>query len=517
MSKRTEIQKYSKIVNNQDKINYLIKSNRIIYGELMNTVIYYESNTLLPKTGILIQEDDSLVFYGSKSILEKEYLIKFDYENIILAKNTGFTINFVNAEFDKKKDKCKFSIAWEDYVTKNIKPDFIFRLSMKIKDKLIRKAINLLKNFDTSNEAYVYYHRILNEKIYDINFLIEFMNLIQIEAESESEGISDLYTKYIEKKKRFLINTYPEHQNTIEKHLRTDSETKQQVQRSEILANFKVDQEELFTENETEKVKVEKLLQIPGIQKMIDDKIEEKVENTKKQLLKDYHEKVDAYSSRLSIEKDIYREIIKDNISIIKYLDQAKIDTDKLIDNIMDFYFRYKILNEKLPDSFTIDQKRPDQGKNTLLNILETLSMDYLKIIDPYFFPSELELLNDIPSDIEIKIITYAVSQKSYADKLNLFKEKLDYLRRERMGDISVKLIKFQNRDQTPLHDRAIFSKDWGISLSNSLSQIGLNHDILVRRIFNTDQEVQDFDDFWYIVNEMKRGGKTLKVKVIDL
>jgi hypothetical protein len=515
VSKNSETQKYSVRTNTQDKIEGFLKSNRIIYGELMNTVIYYESNTLLPKTGILVLEDDELVFYGSKSILEKEYFLKFNYVNLYLSKNTGFTINFVNRELEQKKDKCKFSIAWEDYITKNIKPDFVYRLSIKIKDKLIRKSTQLLKNQDTSNEAYVYYHRILNEKIYDINFLIEFMKLIHIEAEAESEGINDLYVKYIEKKKKFLIKIYPSHQDTIEKHLNLEGYEEQEIQRSEILTNFTVDEETLKSSNETDKV--ENLLKIPGIQKLIDDKIEEKVENTKQQLLKDYYEKVDAYSSRLSIEKEIYREIIKDNVTLLKQIDLKKVDPDKVIDSIMDFYFRYKIINDQIPNSFTIDRKRPDPGKNRLLHILEDLSVDYLKIVDPYFFPSELELLNDLPNDIEIKIITYAVTQKSFADKLKLFKAKLKDIRKIRMADISVKLIKFQNRDQTPLHDRAIFSKDWGLSLSNSLSQIGLNHDVIVRRVFNTEREVIDFDDFWYIVNEMKRGGKTLKIKVIDL
>ncbi|NOR45039.1 MAG: hypothetical protein GQ534_05575 [Candidatus Delongbacteria bacterium] len=515
MSKNTEIKKYSDFANAQDKIETLLKSNRIIYGELMNTVIYYESNTLLPKTGILIQEDDELLFYGSKSILEKEYFLKFNYEDLHLAKNTGFTINFVNREFDQKKDKCKFSIAWDDYFTKNVKSDFVYRLGIKIKDKLIRKATELLKDFDTSNEAYVYYHRMLNEKIYDINFLVEFMKLIHIEAEAESEGIDDLYIKYIEKKKKFLINIYPAHQDTIEKHLNVENYGEDEIQRSEIFTNLTVDEEEIKSGDKVDKV--EKLLKIPGIQKLIDDKIEEKVENTKQQLLKDYHEKIDTYSSRASIEKEIYREIIKDNVTLLKQIDLKKVDPDKIIDSVMDFYFRYKILKDELPNSFTIDKKRPDRGKNTLLHIIEDLSLDYLKIVDPYFFPSELELLNDLPNDIEIKIITYAVTQKNFADKLKLFKEKLKDIRKNRIADISVKLIKFQNRDQTPLHDRAIFSKDWGLSLSNSLSQIGLNHDVIVRRVLNTEREVIDFDDFWYIVNEMKRGGKTLKVKVIDL
>ena len=118
MSKKSEVQNYINIRGEKDYVDSLLRSDRIIYGEFINSLIYYESNTLLPKTGILMQEDDELVFYGAKSLLEREFLLKFPYENIYLSQNSGFSISFIYQEFDKKKDKCKFSISWEDYITK---------------------------------------------------------------------------------------------------------------------------------------------------------------------------------------------------------------------------------------------------------------------------------------------------------------------------------------------------------------------------------------------------------------
>lgn len=122
-----------------------------------------------------------------------------------------------------------------------------------------------------------------------------------------------------------------------------------------------------------------------------------------------------------------------------------------------------------------------------------------------------------IPDDIDIRIISYALMTDEYKDKLAVFKKKLQEFRDQRFGSVEVKLIKFANRTQTPIHDRALFSQDWGLSFSNSLSQIGSKHDIVVRRILSKERETTDFDDFWFVGNEAKRGGKTLKINVVEL
>gem|GEM_PF-1343895 len=510
MSKRTEIQNYIKQKNDPEYVNSLLRAGRIIYGEFINTAVYFESNTLLPKTGLLIQEDDELVFYGSKSMLEKEFLLSFPYENIFLSQNSGFSISFVYQECNKKKDKCKFSISWEDYITKNIKPDFIYRLTLKIKDKLLKKAIELLKSNDTSQEANYYYNRVLTEKIDDITFIVDFISLLKYEAEIECDGFIEIYDNIIEKKIIYLSEIYPKHKDLIEKRLRM----KKDIQITKHIPKSKKTDIENIDEKD---ITLEKLMSVRGVQKLIDDKIRESTEKIKDQLLMDYHEKVEEFSNKLELEKRIYREIIKDNINLKNSIDIKDADSDKIIDRITNFYYRYKLLNEKLPDSFTIEMKNPDQGKNTLLFLLESMAEKYIKIVDPYFFPSELELLKDIPDEIEIKIISYALMTEDYKDKLAIFKQKLQEFRDQRFGSVQVKLIKFANRAQTPIHDRAIFSSDWGLSFSNSLSQIGAKHDIVARRILSKEREVNEFDDFWFIGNEAKRGGKILKISVIDL
>lgn len=510
MSKRSEIQNFARLRGDQDFVNALSRAGRIIYGEFINSVIYFESNTLLPKTGILVQEDDELVFFGAKSILEKEFNLSFPYENIYLSQNSGFSISFVYQEYDKKKDKCKFSISWEDYITKNIKPDFVYRLNLKIRDRLLKRASEYLKANDTSLEAYYYYQRVLSEKIDDITFIVDFISLIKYEAEIECEGFIEIYDNIIEKKIIYLTEIFPKHKDVIEKRLKM----KKDIQVTKHIPKSKAAGIENIEEKD---ITLEKLLEVRGVQKIMDDRIRECTEKIKDQLLLDYHEKIEEFSNKLELEKRIYREIIKDNINLKDAVGLKDVDSDKVIDRITNFYYRYKLLNEKLPDNFTIEMKNPDQGKNILLFLLESMSEKYIKIVDPYFFPSELELLKEIPDDIEIRIITYALMTDEYKDKLADFKKKLAEFREQRFAAVHVKLIRFANRPQTPIHDRALFSLDWGLSFSNSLSQIGSKHDIVVRRILSKEREVTDFDDFWFIGTEAKRGGKVLKINVIDL
>lgn len=510
MSKRSEIQHYSKLKGDPSYVNTLFRAGRIIYGEFINSVIYFESNTLLPKTGILMLEENELVFYGSKSLLEKEFMLSFPYENIYLSQNSGFSISFIYQEYGKKKDKCKFSIAWEDYITKNLKPDFIYRLNLMIRDRLLKRASERLKANDTSQEAEFFYQRVISEKIDDINFIMDFISLIKYEAEMECDGFIEIYDNIIEKKIIYLSDIYPAHKDIIEKRLRI----KKDINISKHIPKAKGQNIENIDEKD---ITIEKLMAVRGVQKLIDDRVRESVEKVKDQLLSDYHDKIEEFSNKLELEKKIYRNIIKDNINLSSTLDLKEADTDKLIDRITNFYYRYKLLNEKLPDNFTIEMKNPDQGKNILLFSLESMAEKYIKLVDPYFFPSELELFKDIPDDIEIRVITYALGLEEYKDKLNEFRKKLAELRESRYAPVLVKLIKFANRSQTPIHDRALFSSDWGLSFSNSLSQIGSKHDIVVRRILSKEREVTDFDDFWFIGTEAKRGGKILKISVIDL
>ncbi|MFO7809834.1 MAG: hypothetical protein R6V47_00480, partial [Candidatus Delongbacteria bacterium] len=318
----------------------------------------------------------------------------------------------------------------------------------------------------------------------------------------------EIYDNIIEKKISYLSDIYPKHKDIIEKRL---------LLKNNLTGSGKMPVKNDILNAREKDITIEKLLEIKGVRKIIDDKIKEGIDNIKQQLLKDYHEKIEDFSNKIEVEKKIYREIIKDNINLMNAVEIKDADPEKLIDSLTNFYYRYKLLNEKLPDSFNIEMKNPDKGKNTLLFLMESLSEKYIKIVDPYFFPSELELLKDIPDDIEIKIISYALMLDEYKDKLAVFKDKLRELRDQRFGTVKVKLIKFSNRKQTPIHDRALFSADWGLSFSNSLSQIGAKHDIIATRILSKEREVKDFDDFWFIGNQAKRGGKTLKVSVIEL
>ena len=63
-------------------------------------------------------------------------------------------------------------IQWQ-----NIKPDFVYRLNLMIRDRLLKRACEHLKANDTSQQAEYYYQRVLSEKIDDINFIMDFISL----------------------------------------------------------------------------------------------------------------------------------------------------------------------------------------------------------------------------------------------------------------------------------------------------------------------------------------------------
>ena len=184
MSKSKEIKKYftEKTNHTKESINKLIDDGEIVYGDFINTDIFKKSNTKMPKSGILIIEEKELVFYGAKSILEKEVFVSFPFENLRLTSHPAFTINFIFEQPDKPSDKCKFSFSWEDYISKNIKPQFLASLEKKIKFSLEKKTTKLLKQKNIDNtEIYFYFNKLVKNKIYNKKLIQGYLSLAKRE------------------------------------------------------------------------------------------------------------------------------------------------------------------------------------------------------------------------------------------------------------------------------------------------------------------------------------------------
>ena len=531
MSKSKEISQYFTKVSNHTKIsiNKLVEEGKIIYGDFINNDIFRKSNTKMPKAGILILEEKELFFYGAKSILEKEVLTSFPYENVRITSSPAFTLNFIFEQPDSKSDKCKFSFSWEDYISKNIKSLFLSSLEEKTILSLKRKATKLLKHQNIDNsDTYFYFKKLLQYKIYDKKLIKGYLSLIKRDALDKKNSASSDYefSDILSEKEKYLTSYFPQQIEVIKKSLSefkteicgninfitdTDSDGKK-LERRKIYRN-QVDV--------VSNVKEEEVIQIlsdPKVKNSIERIIKTKIKIMKEKLLDNYNEKLQSYADKFEIEKNVYKEIIRDNILLPKNIDLKEKDSNKIIEQISQFYSRYKFLEEKLTESFSIERLRPNEGVKQFLKIMELLPLKYVKIVDPYFFSDELSYIDNIPLHINIQIITSSILDTEFKSNLPDFKNKLEKIRKKRLGKFQVKVIKYKNKNGTPLHDRAIFSDDWALSLSNSLSQIGAKYDINFTRIYDyKDREEIGFNDFWYMNNEVGKKGKVKQLFITDL
>ena len=531
MSKSKEIKQYLSKVNTHTKssINKLIEDGRIIYGDFINKDIFKKSNTKMPKAGILIIEEKELIFYGAKSLFEKEVLVNFPYEDLKLTSHPTFTMNFIFEQPNFRLDKCKFSFAWEDYISKNIKPLFISAIKEKISKSLKKRASKLLKQKNIDNtDIYFYFNKLITSKIYDKKLIQGYLSLIRREILNECNNSSNkkIFKDVLEKKEKLLFDFFPDQKALISKDLSkfsyeilendsylTDTdEAGKNIERRKIYRN-KID---LIKE-----IKEEEIIQIlsyPKVKNSIEKKINSRIKQIKEDLLETYNEKLQTYANQFETEKKVYKEIIKENILLPKDINLSEKNTDTIIAQISQFYSRYKNLDKILTESFSIDRLKPNDGVKHFLQIIERYSIKYLKIVDPYFFSDELTYLENIPQHVNIQVLTSAIMDSEFKSNLPDFKNKLEKIRKKRIGRFQIKVIKYKNKNGTPLHDRAIFSDDWALSLSNSLSQIGAKYDITFTRIYDCkDREEIGFNNFWFMHNEVGKKGKVKQLFITDL
>ena len=513
MSKSAQIKNLSGKEEFKDlDINQLSEKSQLIYGDLTGKQIYSSAGSWQPKEGILFLSNDFIYFFGARSLLEEEILLKFKYINIKLLDSPSFSINFLNLKNDKDGTKYQFGVSWEDYISQNIKTLFIEKLNTGIKDNLLKKGLLFIQNEKTDEEAYFIYNRIINEKYADDEFLKKYIILLIKSAQNESSGYNKIYLGYLENYKSTLSGIYPEKKVFINNLFTELSGDLKDISRLD-----KILKDHIYLNDVTQpRIHISEVLKNEHIQKIIKSEKDKEISRIKSDLYEEYETKIKELTSKLEVEKSIYREIIKDNLVLPEKMNLKEPYCNELIDKITSFYYRYKILKDNLPLSFIIDKLRPAEGMEKFKFIIENLSKKYLHIIDPYLFSTEIEYLLDVPEYIEIKIISYAAMTQK--DKLEKFKTKVDELRCNGRRKVTVRLIKYKQKPGTPLHDRAVFSKDWGISLSNSISQTGHKHDIVARKIIDFHKrEEEEFTNYWYLQTDILKGNKAEKLTIIDI
>ena len=128
---------------------------------------------------------------------------------------------------------------------------------------------------------------------------------------------------------------------------------------------------------------------------------------------------------------------------------------------------------------------------------LWALANQYIYIVDRYFKDSNLQFLKNVPNNITIRIL---ISD----DDGQMGRKRRDYLRLALAGmnisNLEVKVVNCSSaKSSHPLHDRYVFSKDWGVSLSSSLDAIDSNAIWAFKLDDYNRLQQRYFDYFWNI------------------
>ncbi|MGC8622261.1 MAG: hypothetical protein ACP5U0_10135, partial [Caldisphaera sp.] len=123
---------------------------------------------------------------------------------------------------------------------------------------------------------------------------------------------------------------------------------------------------------------------------------------------------------------------------------------------------------------------------------------DYVKIQDPYLGEETFDLLEYIPQELEIKILTSiklggGEEPKRIIDYIESFMS-------QRRGKFQIIFIGDKNTGEAPFHDRFILSKDSGWYVGTSLKQVGKGKETTISEIPKgmKNEMVEPAFDRWY-------------------
>ncbi len=122
------------------------------------------------------------------------------------------------------------------------------------------------------------------------------------------------------------------------------------------------------------------------------------------------------------------------------------------------------------------------------------LAKDYLYIVDRYLKSNNLKWLSSIPSGIEVKILV-SDDDKFGKKRMRKLASELPNLG---LNNVEIRVVTCSKGPCShPLHDRYIFSSDWGVSISSSLDAIDSNALWVYKIEDYTKMQQRYFDYFW--------------------
>jgi hypothetical protein len=152
-----------------------------------------------------------------------------------------------------------------------------------------------------------------------------------------------------------------------------------------------------------------------------------------------------------------------------------------------------------------------DRAKKFVMRWLRDHAEEYLKIVDPYFGPEEIEYLADLPREVKVLIVTTSKPFEDYGAE-DYRQALLEQWRLKGKGDppkVTLQVVP-KGSDQL-FHDRAIITKTGGLDVGNSLNGLGKKTGKVVELHYEDakDLEAKFIDEMlsdtsWYLKHDVQ-------------
>ncbi len=162
---------------------------------------------------------------------------------------------------------------------------------------------------------------------------------------------------------------------------------------------------------------------------------------------------------------------------------------------------------------FIILAGNPNPGITKLTELLQS-AQRYVYIVDPYFNLKSLSWIEQVNQGITVKVLLYHLDNE--IEKHHTFITALKRIREGRKSPIQVRFIKFKHTGGTPLHDRFIFSGQWGLQMGNGLDVIGAK-DISIGYIKDNKTHQENFFDNYWNMKSLKTEKQDKQVVTYDV
>ena len=140
---------------------------------------------------------------------------------------------------------------------------------------------------------------------------------------------------------------------------------------------------------------------------------------------------------------------------------------------------------------------------------------EYVKIQDPYIDEETFHILQYIPSEIKIKLLTGIKMgwKKEELDRVQRVCRWIERFKAERRGKFDVRFIGRDDTGEPPFHDRFIISKNRCWQVGTSLKQIGRGKDTVINELSKREKEeiIEPIFERWWnaSLKELKSEGLT--------